>query len=126
MDNREEIQQAHFGHVYDKQIVAKDAVNGKTISIEKGVQFDMMVPAILINFVDGTHAIYKVRTDYDGDVEIEFSEQPLAPMSMVYFNLITNEEYSTYNRDYKSRRDKNLHDRRHNLYLELKEEFEDE
>jgi len=118
-----ELRNIHFGDVLGRQIIVEEAVKGKTIDHEKGPRFDSYNNNLVIHFTDKTYAVYHIYTDY-GDMSIKFYPESLAVTEMAYAKLVDDETLEVYQSDVRSREVALKVEKRRQLYMKLKKEFE--
>ena len=94
-ETRNIIRQAHLGHVDGAQIVVEDAIPGKRIKPGRGsVVRDDMYGYLIFLFDDDTWAAWE--PDAYGEEVIYFRENRLEPAALHYAQLLTDDEYKTY------------------------------
>ena len=124
MNNDEvSLENLHFGHVDEYQIIWVDQTKGKTVDPEKGISVDHWTGQAVIHFDDGKFIVLKIETDYD-DHQIGIMRTRPYPQDLKYLDLITEEEYDDYLADKKSYDNATGKKRRLKQYELLKKEFE--
>ena len=123
MDNGVSLEDLHFGHVDERQIIWVDQTKGKTVDPEKGICLDNWMGMAVLHFDDGKFAVLEIDTDYD-DQQIVLRTTRPHPQDLEYLDIVTEEEYDIYLADMKFRQTATEKERRHMVYKRLKKEFE--
>lgn len=125
MKDEPTLEDLHFGHLDQRQIIGEDWVDGKRLIPLKALSLDHWMGMAVLHFDDGKFLILEIDTEYEDQRITVRTVRPRA-YDLEYLDIITREEYATFLADQKSRETATAEERRRMLYEKLKAEFEDE